>query len=217
MHLTYIPASFFTSSAKLFLFSLDLWFFPVLSQRLKRRKKVHRQQFTSKEERHTAQMKTFNFSVIPSRAEHFPGRHLETLYKQTREGCSGTEVAEQRHHSLCGSARLKFSPQVLWATFNGRNINICSILPAFCKMADSLPSSNIYSRAAFCSALPATSSTLACCRTPDTLLHAHVPHSQLRCPQAYRGMSTGEPREASPSHPRHQHLPGPSARAAGSY
>lgn len=90
VQLTYISAPLPTPAAQLLLFSLDLWLFPVLSQRLKSQKKAHRQQFPGGEERLAAPTKTLHSSVIPSGAERFAGRHLETLSKQIREGCSGT-------------------------------------------------------------------------------------------------------------------------------
>jgi len=77
-------------------------------------------------------MQTLSFSVLPSRAKHFSSRPPTALYKPPRGGCWGAEGAEQKRRSLCGSARWKISPRALRATFNGRSINVWSVLPALC-------------------------------------------------------------------------------------
>ena len=85
--------------------------FPVLSQRLKTQKKVHCQQFTSREERCAAPTKALLFSVIPLRAEHFTGRHRRALSLQTEpSGCSGRGGSRTKA-ARCRSAQLQFSLQ----------------------------------------------------------------------------------------------------------
>lgn len=128
VHLTYISAPLPTPAAQLLLFSLDLWLFPVLSQRLKSQKKAHRQQFPGREERLAAPTKTLHSSATPSGAERFAGRHLETLSKQIRKGCSGTGGSRTKAALALRKRWAPVLPPAPRSTRSGARDDACSIL-----------------------------------------------------------------------------------------